>query len=64
MAVEAGCKSGIVPADEITEEYVAPRAKREYKIVKADSDATYKSVIEYDVSKMSRLLRVLICHQT
>jgi 3-isopropylmalate/(R)-2-methylmalate dehydratase large subunit len=56
MAVEAGCKSGVVPPDEVTEEYVAVRAKRAYNIVKPDPDATYKRIIEFDVSEMSPLV--------
>jgi 3-isopropylmalate/(R)-2-methylmalate dehydratase large subunit len=52
MAIEAGAKNGIVPPDEITLEYVRPRAKREFKVYKSDPDAAYKEIIEIDCSKL------------
>jgi len=52
MAIEAGAKNGIIEPDEITLEYVKPRAKREYTLYKSDSDASYKDVIEIDCSKL------------
>ncbi len=52
MAVEAGGKSGIVAPDEVTLEYVRPRAKRPWKLFASDPDARYHSVYEWDVSKL------------
>jgi len=52
MAIEAGGKSGIVPPDDITLEYVKPRAKREFKIYASDPDAKYYDVREYDARKI------------
>jgi len=52
MAIEAGGKSGIVPPDDITIEYIKQRAKREYKIYASDPDAKYCDIIEYDASKI------------
>lgn len=52
MAIEAGGKNGIIAPDDITLEYVKPRAKRDYSIYKSDSDANYKDVIEIDCSKL------------
>jgi len=52
MAIEAGGKSGIIPPDEKTEEYVKRRAKRQFKIYKSDSDAEYAEVREYDARKI------------
>jgi len=52
MAIEAGAKNGIIEPDEITLEYVKPRAKREYTLYTSDSDAAYKDVIEIDCSKL------------
>ena len=52
MAIEAGGKSGIVPPDETTLEYVRPRASREFKVYASDPDAEYCDVREYDVSKI------------
>src|SRR3990172_4247123 len=52
MAIEAGGKSGIVAADEITLEYVKPRAKRPWALYKSDPDAAYHSVYEWDAGKI------------
>src|SRR3990172_8752296 len=52
MAIEAGGKSGIVAPDEVTLEYVRPRAKRPWTLYQSDSDATYHTVHEWDVSKL------------
>lgn len=52
MAIEAGGKSGIVPPDDITLEYVKPRAKREFKIYASDTDAKYCDIREYDANKI------------
>ena len=50
MAIEAGGKNGIIVPDEITENYVKERAKREYKFYTSDEDAAYVDVKEYDCS--------------
>jgi 3-isopropylmalate/(R)-2-methylmalate dehydratase large subunit len=52
MAIEAGGKSGIVPPDEVTLEYVRPKARRPWKLYQSDSDARYHSVHEWDLSKL------------
>ena len=52
MAIEAGGKNGIIVPDDITEEYVKGRAKREYKFYTSDSDAEYVDVKEYDCSRI------------
>jgi 3-isopropylmalate/(R)-2-methylmalate dehydratase large subunit len=52
MAVEAGGKNGIVEPDEITEKFVAKRAKRKYKFYKSDKKANYVDVREYDMNSM------------
>lgn len=46
MAIEAGAKSGIIAPDEITIEYVKPRAKREYSLFYSDPEAAY--IEEYE----------------
>ena len=56
MAIEAGAKSGIIPPDKITEEYVKDRAEREYKFYLSDPDAEYVDVREYDASKLEPLV--------
>jgi len=50
MAAEAGAKNGIIEPDAVTEDYVKTRAKRKYNLLKADPDAQYAEVREYDVS--------------
>jgi len=52
MAIEAGGKNGIVEPDDITEEYVKERAKREYSVYHSDDDAEYSDVMEFDVSDL------------
>ncbi|MBI3028979.1 MAG: 3-isopropylmalate dehydratase large subunit [Candidatus Rokubacteria bacterium] len=52
MAIEAGGKSGIVAADEITLEYVKPRAKRPWRLYTSDAGAAYHSVREWDAGKI------------
>ena len=52
MAIEAGGKNGVIPADQVTFDYVAARTNRPYTPVYSDDDAKYHSVRHYDVSKM------------
>lgn len=52
MAIEAGGKAGIFPCDKLTEEYIKDTAKGEWKAVEADPDATYASVLKYDLSEI------------
>jgi 3-isopropylmalate/(R)-2-methylmalate dehydratase large subunit len=52
MAIEAGAKNGILPYDEVTEEYVKPRAQRPYTPVAADADAEYERVFEFDAEQV------------
>jgi len=52
MAIEAGGKNGIMQPDEITLEYVRPRARRTFEVYKSDADAKYKQVVEVDCSKV------------
>lgn len=48
MAIEAGGKAGIIPADKKVEQYLKGRVRGGYKIVKADRNADYCEVFEYD----------------
>ncbi|MFW6148255.1 MAG: 3-isopropylmalate dehydratase large subunit [Atribacterota bacterium] len=50
MAIEAGGKSGIIEADEITLGYLEGRTDKTFQTVKSDSDAEYEKVIEYNVA--------------
>jgi len=52
MAVEAGGKNGIFEPDEITLQFIKPRAKRPYRLYRSDREAHYADVREYNVSKI------------
>ena len=52
MAIEAGGKSGIIVPDQITDDYVKPKAQRPYKMYNSDADAKYCFVKEYDSTKL------------
>jgi len=52
MAIEAGGKNGIIEPDEITLQFIKPRAKRPHRIYRSDREARYAEVREYDVSKI------------
>lgn len=53
MAIEAGGKSGIIAADDITMEYLKERGidTSSAKILSSDPDAEYFSVSRYDISR-------------
>jgi len=50
--VEVGAKTGIIEPDEKTLNYVKRRTTKPFKPVKSDSDATYKKVLDLDVTEM------------
>jgi len=52
MAIEMGAKVGLMEADEKTRAWVEQHSKRPFAPVKADPDAIYARVKEYDVSKL------------
>lgn len=52
MAIEAGAKNAIFPADEITRVYLHSRTQRDYNVFESDKNAAYKNEIEIDVSKI------------
>jgi len=52
MAVEMGAKTGIIEPDETTLNYVKSRTTKPFKPVKSDPDATYKKVLDVDVTDM------------
>jgi 3-isopropylmalate/(R)-2-methylmalate dehydratase large subunit len=52
MAIEAGAKNGIFEPDEITLQFIKPRAKRPYRLYRSDREAHYVDVREYNVSKI------------
>jgi len=56
MAIEAGGKVGLIEPDKITLAYIKNRFKREPVILKADKNAKYIEIREYDVSKIDLLV--------
>jgi 3-isopropylmalate/(R)-2-methylmalate dehydratase large subunit len=50
MAIEAGAKSGIMAPDDVTLDYIKPRAKRPFECHASDPDAAYIESKMYDVS--------------
>ncbi len=57
MAVEAGAKCGLFPADEITKDYLKQRG-REKKFIKIqpDEDAVYEKTIEINLSEIEPMV--------
>lgn len=52
MAVEAGAKNGIMEPDDVVLEWLRPRARRRFAVVRADADARYAGIKDYDVSRL------------
>jgi 3-isopropylmalate/(R)-2-methylmalate dehydratase large subunit len=52
MAIEAGAKAGLFHADAKTRSYLKGRTTRKYTEYRADADAAYARVIEYDAAKI------------
>ena len=52
MVAEAGGKTGIIAPDEVTLEYVRPRAKHAWTVYDSDPDAEYAATYEFDASKI------------
>lgn len=52
MAAEMGAKAGVVEPDEKTRAWLKGRTDIGYREVRADADANYERVIEYDVSDL------------
>lgn len=52
MAIEAGAKNGVVPADAKTAEYLAERGARPGWAVCSDPDAEYARTLEVDASEL------------
>ncbi len=52
MAIEAGAKTGVFPADEVTEAYLEGRADRAWEAANPDPDAEYERTLEIDLSEI------------
>ncbi len=57
MAVEAGAKTGLFPADEITKKYLQDQGRRKcYREIKADEGAGYEAVLDVDCSELEPMV--------
>lgn len=52
MAIEAGAKNGIFEVDDLTLAYIKSHSTRDYKVYKADEDASYSELIDIDLSEI------------
>ena len=53
MAVEAGAKVGLFPADSVTQSYLESQGRRkQYIALHPDADATYESIIEINAAQL------------
>ena len=52
MVAEGGGKNGVMLFDKVTEAYVAPRAKRPWKVYTPDPGCAYEQTYEWDVSEL------------
>ncbi len=50
MAIEAGGKNGVIPADDVAVEYVSCKTNKAFEPVASDGDAKYAEVFEFDAS--------------
>ncbi len=58
MAIEAGAKTGLFEADEITRQFVESRSSRPGEYLKSDPDAQYAAEYEFDVSEFEPFVAV------
>jgi 3-isopropylmalate/(R)-2-methylmalate dehydratase large subunit len=57
MAVEAGAKAGLFPADDITKDYLQTQGRGErYQCLYPDSDASYERTIEIDITGLEPMV--------
>ena len=58
MAIEAGAKTGIIPADAETVAYIKERSKRPGLVFESDPDANYAANYDFDVSEFEPFVAV------
>jgi homoaconitate hydratase family protein len=56
MSAEVGAKSGIFAADEVTERFVGPRAKYDFRRVLPDADARYAGEMTIDLAAIEPMV--------
>jgi len=58
MAIEAGAKNGIMEPDDRTLEWLAPRARRPFMVLRSDADAAYADVRTLDAGALDPVVAV------
>jgi len=59
MAVEAGAKTGLIPTDEITREFLVKNGREgDFREIHPDPDASYERTLEIDAAKLEPLVSV------
>ena len=56
MMAEMGAKNSVIPPDEVTLEYLAGRAKREFELVLPDEDAAYAQSYTYQAEDLEPMI--------
>ncbi|MDQ3009896.1 MAG: 3-isopropylmalate dehydratase large subunit [Acidobacteriota bacterium] len=56
MAIEAGGKSGIMPADSVSEDYVKARTSEPYTIYNSDEDANYSERFTINIDQLEPIV--------
>ncbi len=56
MAIEAGGKNGLIPADSKTVEFVTNKSNKPFTVYTADEDAKYHTVIEYNAEELEPMV--------
>ncbi len=52
MAIEAGGKNGIIPADDVTVDFVKARTDKPFECVESDADAEFQTFMQFDASQI------------
>lgn len=57
MSVEAGAKTGIMPSDKVTKQYLVKQGRSsDYREIKPDTDAVYDKTLEYSLSDITPMV--------
>jgi len=56
MAIEAGAKTGLIPPDDITREFMAQFPDKKCVYLQSDPDAEYSQIIEVDIDELEPLV--------
>jgi len=56
MAIEAGGKAGVFPADDATIDYIKGKVRGNYQVMRPDEGAVYEREMEYDLSQLGYMV--------